>query len=132
MVRPMITESMLSASMLTALSPSIARMYGAGDREGFRAQVDRIMRIMVAVFLPVFAVGIFWADALMLLVYGADYAAGGSLLVLLFAAVSCTSFNAATSRLSGTVAWGVKVLAPTVRASPWSSPRSTRWPRRSA
>lgn len=103
--------SMLSASMLTALSPSIARMYGAGDREGFRAQVDRIMRIMVAVFLPVFAVGIFWADALMLLVYGADYAAGGSLLVLLFAAVSCTSFNAATSRLSGTVAWGVKVLA---------------------
>lgn len=103
--------SMLSGSMLTALSPSIARMYGAGDHEGLRAQVDRIMRIMVAVFLPVFAVGIFWADTLLHLVYGPDYAPGGPLLVLLFAAVSCTSFNAANSRLSGTVAWGVKILA---------------------
>jgi O-antigen/teichoic acid export membrane protein len=103
--------SMLSGSMLTALSPSIARMYGAGDTEGLRARVDRIMRIMVTVFLPVFAVGIFWADTLLFLVYGPDYSAGGPLLVLLFAAVSFTSFNAANSRLSGTVSWGVKVLA---------------------
>lgn len=103
--------SMLSGSMLTALSPSVARMYGSGDLEGLRSQVDRIMRIMVTVFLPVFAVGIFWADTLLRVVYGPKFVEGAPMLVLLFAAVSFTSFNAANSRLSGTVSWGVRVLA---------------------
>ncbi|HST72367.1 lipopolysaccharide biosynthesis protein [Kocuria rosea] len=103
--------SMLSGSMLTALSPSVSRMYGAGDVDGLRAQVDRIMRIMVLVFLPVFAVGMLWADVLLAVVYGASFAAAEPLLVLLFAAVSLTSFNAANARLSGTVSWGVRVLA---------------------
>lgn len=102
--------SMLSGAMLTALSPSVARMYSAGDTAGLTRQVDVILRTMVTVFLPVFGVGILWAEPV-LLIFGRDYQEAEPLLVVLFFAVSATSFNAANARLNGTEPWGIKVLA---------------------
>lgn len=105
--------SMLSGAMLTALSPSVARMYAAGDTAGLTRQVDTILRTMVTVFLPVFGVGALWAEPVLRVVYFGDpeFAEAEPLLVLLFLAVSATSFNAANARLNGTEPWGVKVLA---------------------
>ena len=102
--------SMLSGAMLTALSPSVARMFSARDTAGLTRQVDAILRTMVTVFLPVFGVGILWAEPL-LLVFGPEYREAEPLLVILFFAVSVTSFNAANARLNGTEPWGIKVLA---------------------
>ncbi|MGX5357966.1 lipopolysaccharide biosynthesis protein [Kocuria sp. KH4] len=105
--------SMLSGAMLTALSPSVARMYAAGDTAGLTRQVDTILRTMVTVFLPVFGVGALWAEPVLRLVYFAEpeFVDAEPLLVLLFLAVSATSFNAANARLNGTEPWGIKVLA---------------------
>lgn len=103
--------SMLSSAMLTALSPSVARLHAAGGSAELTAQVDRILRTMVVVFLPVFGVGALWAGPLLGLVFGPAFRAAEPLLVVLFLAVSATSFNAANARLNGTEAWGVKVLA---------------------
>lgn len=102
--------SMLSGAMLTALSPSVARMFSAGDTAGLTQQVDVILRTMVTVFLPVFGVGILWAEPV-LLIFGEEYLDAEPLLVLLFFAVSATSFNAANARLNGTEPWGIKALA---------------------
>ncbi|MFI7741852.1 lipopolysaccharide biosynthesis protein [Kocuria rhizosphaericola] len=102
--------SMLSGAMLTALSPSVARMFSSGDTAGLARQVDVILRTMVTVFLPVFGVGILWAEPV-LLIFGREYQEAESLLVVLFFAVSATSFNAANARLNGTEPWGIKVLA---------------------
>ncbi|KUG52180.1 MULTISPECIES: lipopolysaccharide biosynthesis protein [Kocuria] len=102
--------SMLSGAMLTALSPSVARMFSAGDTAGLTGQVDVILRTMVTVFLPVFGVGILWAEPV-LLIFGQEYQEAEPLLVVLFFAVSATSFNAANARLNGTEPWGIKVLA---------------------
>ncbi|MFI7484034.1 lipopolysaccharide biosynthesis protein [Kocuria sp. M1R5S2] len=102
--------SMLSGAMITALSPSVARMFAAGDTAGLTRAVDGILRTMVTVFLPVFGVGILWAEPV-LLIFGEEYRAAEPLLVLLFFAVSATSFNAANARLNGTERWGIKVLA---------------------
>ncbi len=105
--------SMLSSAMLIALSPSVARMFAAGDTAGLTRQVDTILRTMVVVFLPVFGVGILWAEPVLRLVYFGDpqFVDAEPLLVILFFAVSVTSFNAANSRLNGTEPWGIKVLA---------------------
>jgi O-antigen/teichoic acid export membrane protein len=103
--------SMLSGAMLTALSPSVARMYAAGDTAGLTRQVDLILRTMVTVFLPVFGVGVLWAEPVLHVVYGEGFLAAEPLLVLLFFAVSATSFNAANARLNGTEPWGIRVLA---------------------
>lgn len=102
--------SMLSGAMLTALSPSVARMFSAGDTAGLTRQVDVILRTMVTVFLPVFGVGILWAEPV-LLIFGREFQDAEPLLVVLFFAVSATSFNAANARLNGTEAWGIKALA---------------------
>lgn len=102
--------SMLSGAMLTALSPSVARMFSSGDTAGLTRQVDVILRTMVTVFLPVFGVGILWAEPV-LRIYGEGYQEAEPLLVVLFFAVSATSFNAANARLNGTEPWGIKVLA---------------------
>ena len=106
--------SMLSSAMLVALSPSVARMFSAGDMTGMRTQLDAIMRTMVLVFLPVFGVGILWAEPLVMVLYGARYeefVGAVPLLIVLFFAVSTTSFNAANSRLNGGETWGVRALA---------------------
>lgn len=106
--------SMLSSSMMVALAPSVARMYTAGDMENMKRQLDSIMRLMVLVFLPVFGVGIIWAEPLIQLLYGArfkEFEGSIPLLILLFFAVSATSFNAANARLNGGEAWGVRALA---------------------
>ncbi|ALU39411.1 hypothetical protein AS188_06205 [Kocuria flava] len=103
--------SMLSSAMLIALSPSVARMFAAGDTAGLTRQVDTILRTMVTVFLPVFGVGILWAEPVLLVVFGREFVGAEHLLVILFFAVSATSFNAANSRLNGTESWGIKVLA---------------------
>lgn len=103
--------SMLSSAMLTALSPSVARLHAGGRSEELTGQVDLILRTMVTVFLPVFGVGILWAEPVLELVFGEEFGAARLLLVLLFFAVSATSFNAANARLNGTEAWGVKLLA---------------------
>ncbi|MFI7583652.1 lipopolysaccharide biosynthesis protein [Kocuria sp. M1N1S27] len=103
--------SMLSGAMMTALSPSVARMFAAGHTRELSRQVDTILRTMVTVFLPVFGVGILWAEPVLRVIYGRDFMAAEPLLVLLFFAVSATSFNAANARLNGTEAWGIKVLA---------------------
>ena len=103
--------SMLSGAMLTALSPSVARMFAAGDTAGLTRQVDLILRTMVTVFLPVFGVGVLWAEPVLHVVYGRGFLAAEPLLVILFLAVSATSFNAANARLNGTESWGIRVLA---------------------
>lgn len=103
--------SMLSGAMMTALSPSVARMFAAGHTDELSRQVDAILRTMVTVFLPVFGVGILWAGPVLHVVYGPEWQAAEPLLVLLFFAVSATSFNAANARLNGTESWGIKVLA---------------------
>lgn len=106
--------SMLSSSMLVALAPSVARMFTAGDHENMKRQLDSIMRVMVLVFLPIFGVGILWAEPIIRFLYGAridEFEGSIPLLIILFFAVSATSFNAANSRLNGGEAWGVRVLA---------------------
>ncbi|MDO4919235.1 lipopolysaccharide biosynthesis protein [Kocuria sp.] len=106
--------SMLSSSMLVALAPAVARMFTAGDHEGMKRQLDGILRIMVLVFLPVFGVGILWAQPLIHLLYNAraeEFTEAVPLLVVLFLAVSATSFNASNSRLNGGESWGVRALA---------------------
>lgn len=106
--------SMLSSAMIVALSPSVARMFSAGDMAGMKTQLDAIMRTMVLVFLPIFGVGILWAEPLVMVLYGARYEefeGAIPLLIVLFFAVSTTSFNAANSRLNGGEHWGVRTLA---------------------
>lgn len=106
--------SMLSSSMLVALAPSVARMFTAGDHANMKRQLDSIMRVMVLVFLPVFGVGIIWAEPLIHALYGArinEFEGSVPVLIILFFAVSATSFNAANSRLNGGESWGVRVLA---------------------
>ena len=105
--------SMLSSSMLTALSPSIARRFAAGDAEALAEQVDVILRTMVTLFLPVFGVCILWAEPMLQLIYFGDprFVTAEPLLVILFFAASASSFNAANARLNGTESWGIKVLA---------------------
>ena len=106
--------SMLSSSMLVALSPAVARMFTAGDLPGMRRQLDSILRIMVLVFLPVFGVGILWAEPIIHLLYNAraeEFTQAAPLLIVLFFAVSATSFNASNSRLNGGENWGVRALA---------------------
>lgn len=106
--------SMLSSSMLVALSPAMARMFTAGDHRGMKTQLDSIMRTMVLVFLPVFGVGILWAEPLIHTLYrarAAEFAGAVPMLIVLFFAVSATSFNAANSRLNGGEQWGVRALA---------------------
>ncbi|RLZ03288.1 hypothetical protein CWC38_06555 [Kocuria tytonicola] len=106
--------SMLSSSMLVALAPAVARMFTAGDHQGMRRQLDSILRIMVLVFLPVFGVGILWAQPVIQLLYSAradEFTQAAPLLVVLFFAVSATSFNASNSRLNGGESWGVRALA---------------------
>ncbi|MGX0887554.1 O-antigen/teichoic acid export membrane protein [Kocuria rhizophila] len=106
--------SMLSSSMLVALAPAVARMFTAGDLPGMRRQLDSILRIMVLVFLPVFGSGILWAEPVIHLLYNAradEFTQAAPLLVVLFFAVSATSFNASNSRLNGGENWGVRALA---------------------
>lgn len=103
--------SMLSGAMLTALAPAVARRYAAGDRVGLAGEVDRVMRIMVTVFLPVFGLLILWAGPVLAVLFGARGAPAEPLLVVLLLAVSVSSFNAANLRLNGAQAWGVKALA---------------------
>ena len=106
--------SMLSSSMLVALSPAVARMYTSGDLTGMRRQLDSILRVMVLVFLPVFGVGILWAEPVISVFYGArahEFAQAAPLLIVLFFAVSATSFNASNSRLQGGESWGVRAMA---------------------
>ena len=106
--------SMLSSSMLVALAPAVARMFTAGDLPGMRRQLDSILRIMVLAFLPVFGVAILWAEPIIHLLYNAraaEFTDAAPLLVVLFFAVSATSFNASNSRLNGGENWGVRALA---------------------
>lgn len=106
--------SMLSSSMLVALAPAVARMYTAGDMAGVQRQLDSILRVMVLVFLPVFGVGILWARPVIHLLYNArahEFEGAVPLLMVLFFAVSATSFNASNSRLNGGESWGVRALA---------------------
>ncbi|RLY91715.1 lipopolysaccharide biosynthesis protein [Kocuria tytonicola] len=106
--------SMLSSSMLVALAPAVARMFTAGDHQGMRRQLDAILRVMVLVFLPVFGVGVLWAEPIIHLLYNAradEFTQAAPLLVVLFFAVSATSFNASNSRLNGGESWGVRALA---------------------
>ena len=65
-------------------------------------------------FLPVFGVGILWAEPIIHLLYNAraeEFAQAAPLLIVLFFAVSATSFNASNSRLNGGENWGVRALA---------------------
>lgn len=106
--------SMLSSSMLVALAPAVARMFTAGDMTGMKRQLDSILRVMVLVFLPVFGVGILWARPVIHLLYNAraqEFEGAVPLLIVLFFAVSATSFNASNSRLNGGESWGVRALA---------------------
>ncbi|MCC5672499.1 lipopolysaccharide biosynthesis protein [Kocuria rhizophila] len=106
--------SMLSSSMLVALSPAVARMFTAGDLTGMKRQLDSILRLMVVVFLPVFGIGILWAGQIIHLLYNAragEFTQAAPLLVVLFFAVSATSFNASNSRLQGGESWGVRAMA---------------------
>lgn len=103
--------SMLSGAMLTALAPAVARRFAAGDHAGLTAEVDRVMRIMVTVFLPVFGLLILWAGPVLGLLFQDRGTPAQPLLVVLLLAVSVSSFNAANLRLNGTQAWGVKALA---------------------
>lgn len=103
--------SMLSGALLTALSPPIVRRWASGDLAGMRAQLDAIMRMMVAFFLPVFALGVLWAEPLITLVYGPGFAAGSAVLTVMFLAVSLTCFNASNVRLNGTDARGIREIA---------------------
>lgn len=103
--------SMLSGAMMAALSPSVAQMFAGGRTAELTGQVDLILRTMVTLFLPIFGVGALWAEPVLVLVYGAEFRGAAPLLVILFFAVSATSFNAANARLNGTESWGIKVLA---------------------
>ncbi|KRF04280.1 hypothetical protein ASH00_14330 [Arthrobacter sp. Soil782] len=103
--------SMLSSAMLTAMGPTLVTRYASGDLTGMRQELARIMNITVAFFMPLFAIGVFWAQAVMFVVFGPDFAAGAVYLGLLFIAVSATSFNAANARLNGTEARGIRELA---------------------
>ena len=79
--------SMLSSSMLVALSPAIARMFTAGDHRGMKTQLDAIMRTMVLVFLPVFGIGILWSGLIINTLYRAraeEFAGAVPLLIVLF------------------------------------------------
>ena len=106
--------SMLSSSMLVALAPAVARMFTAGDMAGMKRQLDSILRVMVLMFLPVFGVGILWAPYVIHVLYNAraeEFTGAVPLLIVLFFAVSATSFNASNSRLNGGESWGVRALA---------------------
>ena len=106
--------SMLSSSMLVALAPAVARMFTAGDMAGMKQQLDSILRVMVLMFLPVFGVGILWAPYVIHVLYNAraeEFTGAVPLLIVLFFAVSATSFNASNSRLNGGESWGVRALA---------------------
>lgn len=103
--------SMLSGAMLTALAPTIARRFAAGDRIGLSGEVDRVMHTMVTIFLPVFGFLILWAEPILRILFKDRGVPAQPLLVVLLFAVSVTSFNAANLRLNGTEPWGVKALA---------------------
>lgn len=103
--------SMLSGSLMMAMSPTVARRHAAGDDAGVRAGVDGMLRALVAGLFPFFALAILWAEPLLQLVYGHTTPASGLMFTLLLLGVSATSYNAANARLLGGDAGGVKVLA---------------------
>lgn len=105
--------SMLSSAMLTAMGPPLVTRYAAGDVVGMRHELGRIMNITVAFFMPLFAIGVFWAQTVMFIVFGSEFVSGAAYLGLLFIAVSATSFNVANARLNGTEARGIRELAAT-------------------
>lgn len=103
--------SMLSSAMITAMGPSLVTHYAAGDLVSMRRILEKIMNFTVAYFMPMFALGTFWASQVMIIIFGADFIEGAIYLGLLFIAVSATSFNAANARLNGTDPRGIRELA---------------------
>lgn len=103
--------SMLSGALMTAIAPTIVRHYAVGDMEGLRRQLDAIMRMAVAFFLPLFAVAILWSPVIIVVVYGTAFRDGAPLLAILLLAVSASSFIAANARLNGTDERGIRDLA---------------------
>lgn len=103
--------SMLSSAMITAMGPSLVTRYAAGDLVSMRRVLEKIMNFTVAFFMPMFALGTFWASQLMIIIFGAEFMEGAVYLGLLFIAVSATSFNAANARLNGTDPRGIRELA---------------------
>jgi len=102
---------LLAIVLRTALAPTVARMFAAGDLAGVRRRVDSMMRAMVAIFVPVFGVGILWSHTLLRVGFGDRFVGGSRLLVLLLLGVSFTAINASHLRLIGTVHSGVRTLA---------------------
>jgi O-antigen/teichoic acid export membrane protein len=102
---------LVSIALRTSMAPSIASAYASGDRAEARRRVDRIMRLMVVVFLPAFGIGIVWADQVLTVTYGSQFRSAHTLLVLLLLGVSVNSFNAAHVWLISTEPGGVRTLA---------------------
>lgn len=103
--------AMLSGALLTAVGPRIVGRFAVGDQSGMQHQLNSLMQLTVGGFLPIFALAIFWSPTLVTLVYGAEFRDAALPLMILFAGVAATSFNAANARLVGTETRGIVQLA---------------------
>ncbi|MGB9378065.1 MAG: lipopolysaccharide biosynthesis protein [Mycobacteriales bacterium] len=69
-----------------ALFPSMAGAFGRGDAAEVRRQVDGATRFLLVGGLPFFAAGVFFAEPVLRLTFGAEFAAAHLVLELLLAA----------------------------------------------